>query len=324
MLRPFAFIALALLASLVHAAEPDLDQRRQAAASTADKHPYCKAIQPFFWEIGDHTGRLASASVGGPDSPGPATVMPIASASKWLFGAYAVQRRQGKPTDEDIKALTMRSGYTGMSYMSCVRLLPRRRAEETVQQCLAEKDNDQYSATHDGRFYYNGGHFQALASKALGLGDDNNARLAADMITVLGPDLSISFGSPQLAGGMQTSAADYSLFLRKLLNQQLLLGGMLGSHAVCTNPKTCTTADFSPVPDTESWHYSLAHWVEDDPVTGDGAFSSPGAFGFYPWIDASRQYYGVLARHSREPRAYYQSVQCGRLIRRAWLSGVAQ
>jgi len=293
-------IALGLLPCLAQAADPGPDQRRQAAIATAEQQPACQAIQPFYWEIGDKHGALVAASEGN-DAPQADTVMPIASASKWVFGSYVVQRRQGKLTDDDIKALTMRAGYTSLGPASCVRLLPARRAAETVQQCFTERGNDQYTAAHDGRFYYNGGHFQALASNALGLGNDNDAQLAADMNALLGQDFVFSFGSPQLAGGIQTSAANYALFLRKLLNQQLLMGSLLGSHAVCTNPATCPSADHSPVPASESWHYSLAHWVEDDPTTGDGAFSSPGAFG-----------------------SYYQSVQCGRLIRKAWLSGVAQ
>jgi len=79
---------------------------------------------------------------------------------------------------------------------------------------------------------------------------------------------------------------------------------------------------FAPIPPSESWHYSVAHWVEDDPKVGDGAFSSPGAFGFYPWIDASKSYYGVVARAA--PNGAWASVQCGRLIRKAWLVGKSQ
>ena len=39
----------------------------------------------------------------------------------------------------------------------------------------------------------------------------------------------------------------------------------LGTHAVCTNPATCANAEFAPSPPGESWHYSIGHWVEDDP-----------------------------------------------------------
>jgi hypothetical protein len=85
---------------------------------------------------------------------------------------------------------------------------------------------------------------------------------------------------------------------------------------------------YSPSP--LAWHYSYGHWVEDEPGTGDGAFSSPGKFGFYPWIDASKTYYGIVAREDLTPGGtiqtapYYQSALCGRAIRKALLTGVAQ
>lgn len=318
-------IAFSILMAIhtVTVAAPSLEQRRQAAIGTAAHQAYCTAIQPFYWEIGDHNTSLVSGQEG-KEAPQSTTVMPIASASKWIFGAYVVQRRQGILSDGDIKALTMRAGYTSFGNMSCFRFLPARRDAETVQECFDSQDNNTYTSANEGHFFYNGGHFQYLASKMLGLGDDNNERLATEMRQVLGNGFAFSFGSPQLAGGAHVSAVEYGRFLRQLLDKQLLLGEQLGSHVVCTNPDTCTTALYSPVPGNESWHYSLAHWVEDDPAVGDGSFSSPGAFGFYPWIDAGKQYYGILARHSLERKAYYQSVQCGRLIRRAWLTGEVQ
>ena len=92
---------------------------------------------------------------------------------------------------------------------------------------------------------------------------------------------------------------------------------------MCTNLATCTSAVSTPVPSTESWHYSLGHWVEDDPAVGDGAFSSAGAFGFYPWVDASKTYYGVLAREDLLGTGMgVESARCGRLIRKAWMTGV--
>ena len=118
------------------------------------------------------------------------------------------------------------------------------------------------------------------------------------------------------------SSSSYALFLRKMLAGQLLMGSMLGAHPVCTNRLTCTAAVIAPIPLEESWHYSIGHWVEDDPAVGDGAFSSPGAFGFYPWIDASKTYYGVLARLALG--SALESVYCGRMIRKAWVTGVAQ
>ena len=103
---------------------------------------------------------------------------------------------------------------------------------------------------------------------------------------------------------------------------------------MCTNPATCAQALNAPVPPSESYHYSIGHWVEDDPVNGDGAFSSAGAFGFYPWIDASKSWYGIVARKDGSritdqdnPDAAghgFDSLQCGALIRAAWMDGVAR
>ena len=72
----------------------------------------------------------------------------------------------------------------------------------------------------------------------------------------------------------------------------------LGTHAVCAWIGPGCDAVRSPAL-TVQWHYSISHWIEDDPATGDGAFSSPGAFGFYPWIEANKQYYGVISRFAR-------------------------
>ena len=128
------------------------------------------------------------------------------------------------------------------------------------------------------------------------------------------------------------SAASYALFLRKVLNNSFQMKTNLGANSVCTNPSTCVAANYSPVPATESWHYSLGHWVEDDPVQGDGSFSSPGLYGFYPWINASKNLYGVIARYDianagntpAANTAYWRSVACGRLIRKAYQTQVAQ
>jgi hypothetical protein len=156
-----------------------------------------------------------------------------------------------------------------------------------------------------------------------GLGTQSDAGLADALRSQLGSDLTpLVYSQPQLAGGVITNADTYAKFLRKLLSGELLMSAALGTHAVCTNPATCSQALNTPVPETESYHYSIGHWVEDDPANGDGAFSSAGAFGFYPWIDASRSYYGVLSRTS-VAGAWNESAACGAAIRRAWMSGSA-
>lgn len=300
-----------------------VSERMDAATQTAQNNPYCVAVRPFYWEIGDQKAALASASVGG-TAYGANTTMPIASASKWVFGAYVAQLHEGHLTAADIAALTMNSGYTHFDESSCIRLLQPIQDAETVNQCFQSSNskgglNSDYEANHLNHFYYNGGHFQQLAV-SLGLGSLTNASLQTAVQTQLGSDFGFTYGTPQLAGGVNTSAANYAIFLRKILSQQLAIYGLLGAHAVCTDLSSCSTAAYTPAPANEAWNYSLGHWVESDPLVGDGAFSSAGAFGFYPWIDQTKTYYGVLARKA-EPGSGFESASCGRLIRKAWLTG---
>lgn len=288
-------------------------QRIAAATATAQSSSNdCAAVRPFYWEIGTRDAMKASGSVGSGVTA--RTRLAYASASKWLYGAFVVQLRQGVLSSTDVQMLTFRSGYTALK--SC-------ESSQSVDACLASDGNGQYSAFTDGRFYYNGGHMQKHASMN-GLGAMNNAGLTSAMSSQLGSDISVGYSQPQPAGGAFGSAEVYARFLRKLLGGQLRLGGMLGTSSVCTNPATCgpNNALYAPVPPEESWRYSLGHWVESDPLAGDGAFSSAGAFGFYPWIDAGRTHYGILARIA--PNGARGSYLCGRQIRKAWSTGVAQ
>lgn len=296
---------------------------RQAAAQATANGAACAAARPFYWEIGDAKRPQAFGSVG-EEAPDTNTTMAIASATKWLYAAYVAEKRGGQLSDTDVSFLNFTSGYT--RFRTC-------RQQQTVEDCANSLLNGRgrIDAKTVGRFDYNGGHMQRHAVM-MGLGALDNTGLAGEMRQVLGTLTQLGFRQPQLAGGAEGTPAAYARFLRRLLDGDLKMGALLGTHAVCTNPATCPQAVSTPIPDTESWHYSIGHWVEDDPVVGDGAFSSPGAFGFYPWISADRQFYGLLAREARNgllaagPGRHpaIVSVACGRLIRKAWLTGQPQ
>jgi hypothetical protein len=313
-----SLIVLALASTAAVAQAPSLQQRIAAATATAQSTAnVCNAGRPFYWEIGDGTARAASGSVMLPGSTVKVTaktVFSIASASKWVYGSYIAQRSEGKLTDLDRQYLAMRSGFTQFRYCE---------TKQSVDSCLAFQGNGEYTADTDGAFYYNGGHMQKHASMA-GLGAMNIKALGIEMRRLLGTDIPMTFVQPQLAGGAAMSADGYARFLRKIMTGSLQMGALLGTGKVCTNPLTCglDNARLTPSPVGESWSYSVGHWVEDDPLTGDGAFSSAGAFGFYPWIDASRTWYGVVSR--QVPDGGPVSLACGQLIRQAWVSGVAR
>ncbi len=334
---------------------PGNSQRIQAVNKTSANNPVCQAMDIFYWEIGDKNGALASGW-GGKNAPrgqatevdglGPDIPIAIASASKWLFGAYSVQRdgfAQVSTGDIGIQGqliarkgfLNFTSGYDQETKPLC--------SLHTVGDCfngaIAQRNPQAVQ-----RFSYNGGHMQAYAV-ALGLGDyrDNDGLLngvyLADEIRRITNGLgSLTYDFPSPAGGANVSPTDYAQFLRALLKGELELGLYLGADPVCAwvdpapGHKSCD-ALATPISgegnginfSAEHWHYSYGHWVEDDPLVGDGSFSSPGAFGFYPWINADKNLYGILAR--REPvwgRPALESIGCGRLLRKAWVTGIEQ
>lgn len=300
-----------------------------AAAGTASTNASCTSIAPFYWEIGDEHGSLGSGSVDTGTGISASTKMPIASASKWIWGAYVLQRYSGTSDDAITNSTTrsylqMTAGYTNFSDTSCG-------SAASVHACAdmtgtdGDHTNVYVNAGDAGKFHYGGGHFQAFADTTAGLGSLGDTllhpNLANEIMSQVGTDTGLFYASPQPAGGVYANAVGYAAFLRRILNRSLVMGSHLGEDAICTLPAKCPGANYSPFP--EDVHYSYGHWVEDSPGN-DGAFSSPGKFGFYPWIDSTKTYYGILARQDSNAGAYYASIVCGRLIRKAFLTGVVQ
>jgi hypothetical protein len=299
-------------------------QRVSAAQNTALNNALCSKIAPFYWEVGTSAGTKASGSIGTDFNAN--TVMNIASASKWIYGAYVAQKRRGLLNATDVTHLTFTSGYTNFS--RCAQ-------NDTVASCLASDGNGDFSSANQNKFFYDGGHMQVHAASQMNLGSFANQALAGEIASTLALGASaeqFGYSQPQLAGGVVTSAQVYAGFLQSLLKQSLELSNTLGSQAVCTSTSVCpSTVVSTPFPSNETPKYSIGHWVEDS-VVSDGAFSSPGLFGFYPWIDANKNTYGIIARAttlgttSADPsiQPYTQSMYCGRLIRKAWLTGISR
>ncbi len=291
---------------------PSITDKINAANNTALQNNSCISIQPFYWEIGDGTGLLGSGSTGD-GSIARSTILQIGSASKWIFASYVIQKLNGTLSPSIIKSLNFTSGYS--NFTSCVGYL-------TVNGCYAGVTS--FDGASNDKFNYSGGHMQKLAAVDLGIGTMGSAALTSEVQSYLGSDINLTFNIPQPAGGIQTTALGYSIFLRKIINSSLFVAQFLGSNATCTNSATCSAAVSTPIPDSESWSYSLGHWIENDPANGDSAYSSPGLYGFYPWINSSKTYYGLVARSSNSASAAWDSVLCGRKIRKAFDSGVQQ
>ncbi len=310
-----------------------------AVSATAQSNTQCTAIQPFYWEIGDASSALASGSstqVGGtPVTAG--TKWSIASASKWIYGMYVVQNRGGAAnlTPADVKFLSFTSGYTYMDTLtqSATCTAPAS-GSDSINYCLtlpSSTSGELYSSHNpstDGVFDYDGGHEENHAGQFQPEINSLDTSLLGNAIAA-GLNVSgitLRYTQPLLAGGIYASANDYSPILRAVLSGELGMLDALGTHSVCAWVGSGCNAAYSPGV-TVHWHYSITHWVEDDPTTGDGAFSSPGAFGFYPWIESNKKFYGVISRYvtaNGEIQNGIASSQCGHELRAAWETGVQQ
>lgn len=302
---------------------PTDPERIAAATQTASSNAACGASElpeGFYWEIGDRNGAKASGTVSGTDTPTAGQVIAIASSSKWVYSTYVLQKVPGV-RDSDVPFLHFTSGWVYPALpLSAAAKEAVCAVSETVAECAADAN---YLAAADTRFYYSAGHFQHHAASVMGLGAMHAAELTSEVSSALGV-VDFRYLQTNLAGGLNASASGYASFLRKMLRGDYAMLQELGSHKVCASAACSAGAVLSPAPVDEAWQYSLGHWVEDDPVVGDGAFSSAGALGFYPWIDKSKTWYGVVARRAASANGGQgvKSLRCGRLIRQAWITGI--
>jgi len=331
----YCLFAALLFATLCHAGPPTKTSAA-AAIATANDNSLCTGIYPFYWEIGDATGTLLSASQGVDSQGNPITAqtsMDVASAAKWLYGIYLVQVRGAAAnlTATDVNFLHMTSGYTNMGGDDHpAGTCPSSDSPDTVNQCLTlinpvdQLPYDYQDPSTIGFFDYDGGHIQNHGGLYSPIGNTPNTSLGAKISAQLGKGVNIIYSQPLLPGGVYTTPSQFALVLTHIVDGSLHMHDALGTFPVCTVASDTCQALNSPIP--EAWHYSIAHWVEDDPeYNGDGAFSAPGGQGFYPWVEAAKNYYGLLARATTGPdKQGFQSVQCGRLIRHAWDTGVKQ
>jgi hypothetical protein len=327
---------LLFLCSMAHAQVGPTPNSAAAATATAQDNALCTGIEPYYWEIGDASGPLLSASQGVDAHGEPVTAntsMDVASSAKWLYGIYLVQVRGGaaRLTPTDVDFLHMTSGYTNMGGGDHpAGTCPSSDSPDTVNTCLTllnpvdDLPYDYQDPATIGIFDYDGGHIQVHGGRYSPIGNVVSSKLGAAISAKLGPGVKIIYSQPLLPGGVYTTPSQFGLVLSHIVSGYLYMNEALGTFPVCTQASDTCTALNSPIP--EGWHYSIAHWVEDDPkYHGDGAFSAPGGQGFYPWVETSKNYYGLIGRATTGPNKQgFQSVQCGRLIRRAWDTGVEQ
>jgi len=304
---------------------PPTDPFAAAATQTVQTNANCTALNAFYWEIGDANGVLASGTSGS-GAPGATDVIAIASASKWLYSSFIVETRgsAGVSATSDVPFLNFTSGYTNFGLPVC----PGNGG--TIDDCLNSIGSlgvprGTLSPENVGKFYYDSAHMEKHASNS-GYGNLTGVTLGTAVSQTLG--ITVTYSDAQPAGSGKASASEYAKFLRKVLSGSLRITSLLGADPVCTwhdNYVPACSAVNSPTDSTPyHWHYSLGHWVEDD--DSNRAYSSAGAFGFYPWVSADLKLYGIIARYDpgTQQQEGFRSAQCGRLVRLAYQTGQAQ
>lgn len=121
--------------------------------------------------------------------------------------------------------------------------------------------------------------------------------LAPDIVYYANPLRSTGTDNPLLAGGLRVSMNEYERVLHFVFDKGQWQGTALLAPAIFD------TQTIEPYPDAvignspaeSDLRYGLTAWLEcSTPQTGCHSISSPGAFGFTPWLDRDAGYYAIL------------------------------
>lgn len=120
--------------------------------------------------------------------------------------------------------------------------------------------------------------------------------LPADIVYYANPLKGTGTGNPLLAGGLVVSMNEYERLLHFVFDKGVWQGNALLAPGIfdtqTVEPYPDVAIGQSPAP---GLRYGLTAWLEcGTPQTGCQQISSPGAFGFTPWIDRDAGYYAIL------------------------------
>ncbi len=270
---------------------------------------------------------------------------PIASASKWLAGA-AIMRLvergelglEDRPQDhlgwwaseesDPRSRVTLRSllaftsGLEGTPFgLRCVN-----DAGVTLQEC-ARSIHDTLHRHEPGEvFFYGPAHMHVAAAMAeRATGKAWGRIFEEEVVSPLGldPRTAYTIASPQnprVAGGVDTSGADYAVFLTELIAGRYLAGSR---GELLSDQSGAARIAKSPIePLGQEWRYALGSWKEcareayGDECAAASEYSSPGAYGFYPWLDLERGYWAVwTTKRSLWVNPSRRSVELGQRIK---------
>ena len=156
-------------------------------------------------------------------------------------------------------------------------------------------------------FYYGPAHLQVAGRMAEVATQLDFADLALLQLTIRFGLQSTLFlvpvgDNPRIGGGAVSSAADYGVLLQAILSGSYLSGVLEEMERDRTGPPVVVGSRPAAIDNNNvDFRYALGHWREcDQPLWNNSCdsrrvSSSPGAFGWNPWIDFDNGYYGIIA-----------------------------
>ncbi len=172
--------------------------------------------------------------------------------------------------------------------------------------CAQEFYNIGLGTAPGDAFYYGPSHLQIAAHMAeLATGMSWSQIFQTKIVDALSLSNNTVFAlpsttNPRIAGGAQSTPADYAEVLRALLAGELITD--MDMFTIDRTPNVV----FGRRPGSiealgEDWHYGLGFWRQcdlaqwDNTCTNNIIISSGGAFGWTPWIDFQNNYFGLTA-----------------------------
>ncbi len=155
-------------------------------------------------------------------------------------------------------------------------------------------------------YYYGPEHMQIAALMvAQAEGQSVGAVMRTQLLDPLGISAATRYSfaagdNTRYSGNLRSTADDYAILLTAILN-----GDIVSDRSGYLRDRLATAFIGRRPAATEQvagdWHYGFGFWKECDELTYSAAcdsnptISSPGAFGFTPWIDLDTGYWGIIA-----------------------------
>lgn len=248
----------------------------------------------------------------------------VASASKWISGTVLLSLVGKNQISLDDTAGDI-LGWTKNSTVNLKQLLSFTSGMDnanlclyaailTFEECVALIGVSDPIAAPATRYDYGGTHLAVAGRMAEVVTEKSWKTILNDELLIpLGLDLSINYyaqplsanGSqnPMIAGGMRISMNQYAKILQMIYHKglwkngdqtlQLIPADLFDEQAKMPYPNVIIGNVPPSAP--ESIRYGLSAWLEcATPAEGCQKMSSPGAFGFTPWIDRENGYYAIL------------------------------